>query len=164
MYLLDVYGYFAPGITTMFLLGILWKRTTHAGALAAGALTIPLSLLLQVLFRTALLEPNGNRVLDLHRDRHRRQPRDEARTRGAAQGIDLEQRKPAASARPAGKYAVDFEPDALGEPRHRVADRVVRLVSIMEVNRFEGLNPPNRKTNLNASCNILAMPRQLHNQ
>jgi SSS family solute:Na+ symporter len=31
----------------MFLLGILWKRTTHAGALVAGILTIPLSAGLQ---------------------------------------------------------------------------------------------------------------------
>jgi SSS family solute:Na+ symporter len=59
MYLLDVYGYFAPGITTMFLLGILWKRTTHAGALAAGALTIPLSLLLQVFFGLPTLNRTG---------------------------------------------------------------------------------------------------------
>src|SRR5262249_3826635 len=43
LYLLSAYGLFTPGIATMFLLGILWKRTTHAGALAAGALTIPLS-------------------------------------------------------------------------------------------------------------------------
>ena len=35
LYLLNAYGYFTPGIATMFLLGILWKRTTHAGALAA---------------------------------------------------------------------------------------------------------------------------------
>ena len=49
IYLLNIYGYFAPGITTMFLLGILWKRTTHLGALAAGVLTIPLSLLLDFL-------------------------------------------------------------------------------------------------------------------
>jgi SSS family solute:Na+ symporter len=47
LYLLGAYGYFTPGIATMFLLGILWKRTTHAGALAAGLLTIPLSLALQ---------------------------------------------------------------------------------------------------------------------
>ncbi len=45
LYLLDAYGYFTPGIATMFLLGILWKRTTQAGALAAGALTIPLTIL-----------------------------------------------------------------------------------------------------------------------
>jgi len=44
LYLLNAYGYFTPGIATMFLLGILWKRTTHAGALAAGILTIPLTL------------------------------------------------------------------------------------------------------------------------
>ena len=41
LYLLDVYGMFTPGIATMFLLGILWKRTTQWGALAAGLLTIP---------------------------------------------------------------------------------------------------------------------------
>jgi SSS family solute:Na+ symporter len=47
LYLLNAYGYFTPGIATMFLVGILWRRTTTAGALAAGALTIPLSLALQ---------------------------------------------------------------------------------------------------------------------
>jgi len=47
MYLLNAYGYFTPGIATMFLLGILWKRTTQAGALTAGLLTIPLSLFLE---------------------------------------------------------------------------------------------------------------------
>src|SRR5207253_6369423 len=33
LYLLNRYGLFTPGIATMFLLGILWKGTTHAGAL-----------------------------------------------------------------------------------------------------------------------------------
>lgn len=47
LYLLNAYGYFTPGIATMFLVGILWKRTTTAGALAAGILTIPLSVALQ---------------------------------------------------------------------------------------------------------------------
>jgi SSS family solute:Na+ symporter len=47
LYLLDAYGYFAPGIATMFLLGVFWKRATNAGALAAGLLTIPLSIALQ---------------------------------------------------------------------------------------------------------------------
>jgi SSS family solute:Na+ symporter len=47
IYLLNAYGYFTPGIATMFLAGIFWKRATHAGALAAGLLTIPLSLLLE---------------------------------------------------------------------------------------------------------------------
>jgi len=51
LYLLNAYGYFTPGIATMFLLGILWRRTTTAGALAAGLLTIPLSLALQWMFR-----------------------------------------------------------------------------------------------------------------
>lgn len=50
LYLMNAYGLFTPGIATMFLLGILWKRTTHAGALAAGILTIPLSLVMEFLF------------------------------------------------------------------------------------------------------------------
>lgn len=48
LYLLNAYGYFTPGIATMFLLGIFWKRTTQAGALAAGALTIPLTLIIEM--------------------------------------------------------------------------------------------------------------------
>lgn len=47
IYLLNAYGYVTPGIATMFLLGILWKRTTHAGALVAGLLTIPLSVAIE---------------------------------------------------------------------------------------------------------------------
>jgi solute:Na+ symporter, SSS family len=47
LYLFKAYGYFCPGIATMFLMGILWKRTTHAGALTAGLMTIPLSALLE---------------------------------------------------------------------------------------------------------------------
>jgi SSS family solute:Na+ symporter len=47
IYLLNAYGYVTPGIATMFLLGILWKRATHAGALTAGMLTIPLSVAIE---------------------------------------------------------------------------------------------------------------------
>jgi SSS family solute:Na+ symporter len=47
-YLLEAYGFIAPGVATMFLLGIFWRRTTHAGALAAGSVTIPLSIALEV--------------------------------------------------------------------------------------------------------------------
>ncbi|MBL7736407.1 MAG: sodium/solute symporter [Chitinophagaceae bacterium] len=50
LYLLNAYGLFTPGIATMFLLGILWKRTTHAAAVTAGLLTIPASLLIEFLF------------------------------------------------------------------------------------------------------------------
>ncbi len=50
LYLLNAYGLFTPGIATMFLLGILWKRTTHAGAVTAGIITIPLSLFMEFLF------------------------------------------------------------------------------------------------------------------
>ena len=50
LYLLNAYGLFTPGIATMFLLGILWKRTTHAGALAAGIFTIPMSFVMEFVF------------------------------------------------------------------------------------------------------------------
>jgi SSS family solute:Na+ symporter len=60
LYLLNAYGYFTPGIATMFLVGILWRRTTTAGALAAGILTIPLSLALQWTFGKQL--PFQNRT------------------------------------------------------------------------------------------------------
>lgn len=50
LYLLNAYGLFTPGIATMFLLGILWKGTTHAGALTAGIITIPLSLVMELCF------------------------------------------------------------------------------------------------------------------
>ncbi|MGX5819770.1 sodium:solute symporter family transporter [Chitinophaga lutea] len=50
LYLMNAYGLFTPGIAAMFLLGILWKRTTHAGALTAGILTIPLSIAMELVF------------------------------------------------------------------------------------------------------------------
>jgi SSS family solute:Na+ symporter len=50
LYLLAAYGYFTPGIATMFLVGIFWKRTTTAGALAAGFLTIPLSAAIELIW------------------------------------------------------------------------------------------------------------------
>lgn len=48
IFLMDAYGYFAPGIATMFLLGIFWKRTTAVAAVTAGLLSIPLSLGIQL--------------------------------------------------------------------------------------------------------------------
>lgn len=50
LYLLNAYGFFTPGIAAMFLLGVFWKRTTHAGALSAGILTIPMSLAMEFIF------------------------------------------------------------------------------------------------------------------
>jgi len=60
VYLMDAYGYFAPGIATMFLMGVFWRRTTHAGALAAGLLTVPMSAALQ--FQTLYPLPFANRT------------------------------------------------------------------------------------------------------
>lgn len=50
LYLLSAYGFFTPGIATMFLMGIFWKRTTSAGAFTAGIITIPLSLIMEFCF------------------------------------------------------------------------------------------------------------------
>lgn len=50
IYLMNAYGLFTPGIATMFLMGILWKRTTQPGALVAGILTIPLSILIELMY------------------------------------------------------------------------------------------------------------------
>lgn len=50
LYLMNLYGLFTPGIATMFLMGVCWKRTTSQGALAAGLLTIPLSLAMEFAF------------------------------------------------------------------------------------------------------------------
>ncbi|MEE1964181.1 solute:Na+ symporter, SSS family [Flagellimonas taeanensis] len=49
LYLMNLYGLFTPGIATMFLMGVFWKRTTASGALVAGLITIPLSLLIEFL-------------------------------------------------------------------------------------------------------------------
>ncbi|WP_437920082.1 SLC5 family protein [Sphingobacterium sp. LRF_L2] len=50
LYLMNLYGLFTPGIATMFLMGIFWKRTTAKGALVAGLITIPLSILIEFIF------------------------------------------------------------------------------------------------------------------
>ncbi len=50
LYLLDAYGIVTPGMATMFLVGIFWRRATHAGAIAAGILTIVLSVFFKVFY------------------------------------------------------------------------------------------------------------------
>ncbi|WP_317235353.1 sodium:solute symporter family transporter [Niabella ginsengisoli] len=42
-------GFFSPGVLAIFLLGMFWKRTTTAAALAGALLTIPLSAILKFL-------------------------------------------------------------------------------------------------------------------
>jgi solute:Na+ symporter, SSS family len=57
VYLFHAYGYVTPGIATMFLLGILWKRATHAGVLTAAILAIPLTV--GAGFLPSILERSG---------------------------------------------------------------------------------------------------------
>jgi SSS family solute:Na+ symporter len=61
IYLLSAYGYVTPGIATLFLMGIFWRRTTSAGAFTAGLLTIPLSLAIEKL--SPLLAPELARYI-----------------------------------------------------------------------------------------------------
>ena len=42
-YIQDFSGFFTPGITVIFLLGLFWKRATEAGALTAGISSVVLS-------------------------------------------------------------------------------------------------------------------------
>jgi SSS family solute:Na+ symporter len=58
-YIQDFTGYFTPGITVIFLLGLFWKRANEAGALAAAIGSVALS----IAIRLALPEfPFMNRV------------------------------------------------------------------------------------------------------
>ncbi|HEX7756054.1 MAG TPA: sodium transporter, partial [Niabella sp.] len=42
-------GFFSPGVLAIFLLGMFWKRTTTAAALAGAVLTVPVSTILKFL-------------------------------------------------------------------------------------------------------------------
>ncbi|MFT4255787.1 MAG: sodium/solute symporter [Pseudoxanthomonas sp.] len=58
-YIQDFTGYFTPGITVIFLLGLFWKRANEAGALAAAIGSVALS----IVVRLAMPEfPFMNRV------------------------------------------------------------------------------------------------------
>jgi solute:Na+ symporter, SSS family len=48
-YIQDFTGYFTPGVTVIFLLGLFWKRANQAGALAAAIGSVVLSLLCDLL-------------------------------------------------------------------------------------------------------------------
>lgn len=47
-YIQDFTGYFTPGITVIFLLGLFWKRANEAGALAAAIGSVLLSIVVRV--------------------------------------------------------------------------------------------------------------------
>lgn len=49
-YIQDFTGYFTPGITVIFLLGLFWKRANEAGALAAAAGSVLLSIAMRILW------------------------------------------------------------------------------------------------------------------
>src|SRR5690606_29125439 len=50
LYIINTSGLFTTGIDTMYLLGILWKNTTHANALTSGILTIHISIGMEMWF------------------------------------------------------------------------------------------------------------------
>jgi SSS family solute:Na+ symporter len=78
----------------MFLLGILWRRTTTAGALAAGLLTIPLSLALQWMFKGMAFQKRTGIVFWTCDDRvRRREPHDHAEARRGARRPHLDPRR-----------------------------------------------------------------------
>jgi solute:Na+ symporter, SSS family len=59
-YIQEYTGFFTPGITAIFLMGLFWKRTSEAGALAAAVASFALSLL----FKFALPDmPFLNRMM-----------------------------------------------------------------------------------------------------
>lgn len=49
-YIQDFTGYFTPGITVIFLLGLFWKRANEAGALAAAIGSVLLSIAVRVMW------------------------------------------------------------------------------------------------------------------
>ncbi|MGO1070970.1 sodium:solute symporter family transporter [Lysobacter sp. CA199] len=49
-YIQDLTGYFTPGITVIFLLGLFWKRANEAGALAAAIGSVLLSIAVRVMW------------------------------------------------------------------------------------------------------------------
>lgn len=49
-YIQDFTGYFTPGITVIFLLGLFWKRANEAGALAAAAGSVVMSIATRLLW------------------------------------------------------------------------------------------------------------------
>jgi solute:Na+ symporter, SSS family len=56
-------GFFTPGITVIFLLGLFWKRATEAGAIAAAVASVLLSYAMKVGLPSALLSPGVNDYL-----------------------------------------------------------------------------------------------------
>jgi hypothetical protein len=119
IYLLNAYGYFAPGIATMFLMGILWKRTTQAGALTAGLLTVPLSLLLESAFpKMPFLNRTGSGVLDLYGGLRHSEPVHKTQIGIRAERIDLEQREPLFATRTTGAHARAASPHHLVGARY----------------------------------------------
>lgn len=49
-YIQEYTGFISPGVFAIFMFGFFWKKTTSGAALAAAALTIPLSGILKVMF------------------------------------------------------------------------------------------------------------------
>jgi len=95
IYLLNVYGYFAPGITTMFLVGILMEARDPCGSIGSRRTHHPV--VLRPGNRVAghsIREPNRHSVLGVRCDSHCRKSADQTQATGGDEGADLEQGKP----------------------------------------------------------------------
>jgi SSS family solute:Na+ symporter len=56
-------GFFTPGITVIFLLGLFWKRTTEAGAIVAAVTSVALSIIMKYTLPTAAFSQGVNDYL-----------------------------------------------------------------------------------------------------
>ena len=56
-------GFFTPGITVIFLLGLFWKRATEAGAIVAAVTSVALSTIMKYTLPSASFSPSMNDYL-----------------------------------------------------------------------------------------------------
>jgi SSS family solute:Na+ symporter len=62
-YIQEFSGFFTPGITVIFLLGLFWKRATEAGAITAAVASVLLSTIMKYALPAAALSPGVNDYL-----------------------------------------------------------------------------------------------------
>src|SRR5205085_6741420 len=59
----ELTGFFTPGITVIFLLGLFWKRATEAGAIVAAVTSVLLSTVMKYTLPSAMLPQGANDYL-----------------------------------------------------------------------------------------------------